>query len=90
MPIYDSLNGQYGEQRMFSDFRAYHDGGDEINDDELAYNSRLIGRSVRNTQWVLIIPGRTLNADPVEGLNRFIDKVSDIKLVFETYGYSGN
>ncbi len=85
MPLYDSLNGQYGEHRMFSDFLASHDGGGD-----LVYNSRLIGRSVRNTQWVLIIPGRTLNADPTEGLDRFIDQVSDIKLVFETYGYSGN
>lgn len=90
VPIYDSLNGVYGEERRFSSFRAYHDGSDAISEDELVYNCRLVGRSVRNTQWVLIIPGRTLNADPVEGLNRFIDQVSDIKLVFETYGYSGN
>jgi hypothetical protein len=39
---------------------------------------------------VLIIPGRTLNNDPDEGLERFIDQVSDIKLVFQTYGHSGN
>ena len=90
IPIYDSLNGVYGEERRFSSFRAYHDGSDEINEDELTYNSRLVGRSVRNTQWVLIIPGRTLNADPEVGLNRFIEQVSDIKLVFETYGYSGS
>jgi len=90
VPVFDSLNGVYGEERRFSSFRAYHDGSDEINDDELIYNSRLVGRSVRNTQWVLIIPGRTLNADPNVGLDRFIDQVSDIKLVFETYGYSGN
>ena len=90
IPVFDNLSGRYGEQRRFSSFRAYHDGSDEVNEDELVYDSRLIGRSVRNTQWVLIIPGRTFNADPVEGLNRFINQVSDIKLVFETYGYSGN
>ena len=90
IPVFDNLSGQYGEQRRFSSFRAYHDGSDSVNEDELVYDSRLIGRSVRNTQWVLIIPGRTLNADPEEGLNRFIDQVSDIKLVFDTYGYSGN
>jgi len=90
VPVFDSLNGVYGEQRRFSSFRAYHDGSDEVNDDELIYNCRLVGRSVRNTQWLLIIPGRTLNADPNVGLDRFIDQVSDIKLVFETYGYSGN
>jgi hypothetical protein len=90
VPIFDSLNGVYGESRRFSSFRAYHDGADEVNDEEMIYNSRLVGRSVRNTQWVLIIPGRTLNSDPEVGLNRFIEQVSDIKLVFDTYGYSGN
>jgi len=90
VPIFDSLNGVYGEQRRFSSFRAYHDGSDAVNNDELIYNSRLVGRSVRNTQWLLIIPGRTLNADPKIGLDRFIDQVSDIKLIFETYGYAGN
>ncbi|WP_372845527.1 hypothetical protein, partial [Pontiella sp.] len=89
-PLSSSLNGRFGEARRFSSFRAYHDGGDLINDDELVYNSRLVGRSVWNTEWVLIIPGITLNADPDEGLRRFIDQVTDIKLVFETYGYSGN
>jgi hypothetical protein len=49
-----------------------------------------VGRSVWNTGWTLIIPGRTLNTDPDEGLDRFIEQVSDIKLVFETYGFSGN
>ena len=93
MAAYDSLNGVYGETRRFSSFRAYYDGEgdeDEVDDEEMIYNSRLVGRSVRNTQWVLIIPGRTLNADPVVGLNRFIEQISDIKLAFETYGYSGN
>ncbi|MCF7847287.1 MAG: hypothetical protein K9M45_00445, partial [Kiritimatiellales bacterium] len=90
VPLYDSLTGQYGEIRRFSGFRAYHDGGDQVDETELVYNNRLVGRSVWNTEWVLIIPGITFNADPEEGLRRFIDQVSDIKLVFDTYGYSGN
>lgn len=53
-------------------------------------NSRLIGRSVWNTKWKLIIPGRTLLNDADEGLERFIDSVTDIKLHLDTYSYSGN
>ena len=53
-------------------------------------NNRLIGRSVWNSQWKLIIPGRTLLNDPNEGLDRFIQTVKDIKLRFVTYSYSGN
>ena len=79
-----------GRPRKFSSFRAYHDGTDAIDDDELVFDNRLVGRSVWNTEWVLIIPGLTLNADPDEGLRRFIQQVSDIKLVFKTYGYRGN
>ncbi len=53
-------------------------------------NNRLIGRSVWNSHWKLVIPGRTLLADPNEGLDRFIRTVKDIKLHFQTYSYSGN
>lgn len=90
IPLLDSLNGRLGDPRKFSMFRAYHDGESDVNDDELVADSRLIGRSIWNTQWMLIIPGRALNADPTVGLERFIDQVSDIKLVFQTYGYSGD
>jgi len=90
VPLLDSLDGRIGLQRRFSSFRAYHDAGDAVNSDELVTDFRLVGRSVWNTGWVLIVPGRMLNADPDEGLNRFIEQVTDIKLVFETYGFSGN
>jgi hypothetical protein len=90
VPLLDSLDGSIGQQRRFSSFRAYHDAGEAVNTDELVNDSRLVGRSVWNTGWTLIIPGRTLNADPDEGLDRFIEQVSDIKLVFLTYGFSGN
>ena len=53
-------------------------------------DSRLIGRSVWNTQWLLIIPGGTLLADPEAGLDEFVDNVTDIKLFFQTHAYSGN
>jgi hypothetical protein len=53
-------------------------------------NSRLIGRSVWNTRWKLVIPGRTLLADPKQGMRVFRDTVTDIKLHLDTYSYSGN
>jgi hypothetical protein len=89
-PLLDSLNGRLGDTRKFSALRAYHDGTSTVNMDELVSDTRLIGRSVWNTEWMLIIPGRMLNTDPDEGLQRFINQVSDVKLVFETYSHSGN
>ena len=53
-------------------------------------NKRLIGRSIWNSQWKLVIPGITLLNDPNQGLDRFINSVRDIKLYFVTYSYSGN
>jgi hypothetical protein len=53
-------------------------------------NRRLIGRSVWNSKWKLVIPGHTLLNNPAEGLNRFIQTVKDIKLHFVTYSYAGN
>jgi hypothetical protein len=60
-----------------------------------------VGRSVWNTNWLLIIPGRTLLADPNEGIERFIHGaltdgkrdnagVKDIKIFFQTYSLSGH
>jgi hypothetical protein len=84
----------YGRPRRFRSFRAYHDGG-SFNPAEVVSETRLIGRSVWNSRWLLIIPGRNLLANPDEGLNLFIhgggdpgDGVSDIKIFFETYAYS--
>lgn len=53
-------------------------------------NRRLIGRSIWNSKWKLVIPGDALLADPDEGLDRLIDTLTDIKLYFLTYSYSGN
>lgn len=53
-------------------------------------NRRLIGRSVWNSRWKLVIPGRTLLHDPDEGLDRFVRTVRDVKLRFVTYSYAGN
>jgi len=53
-------------------------------------NRRLIGRSIWNSQWKLVIPGKELLNDPNLGLSRFINSVKDIKLYFITYSYAGN
>jgi hypothetical protein len=53
-------------------------------------NARLIGRSVWNSQWKIVIPGNTLLNNPNLGIQTFINTVKDIKLHLETYSYSGN
>jgi len=53
-------------------------------------NSRLVGRSVWNSKWKIVIPAYTLLADEQEGLTRFAASVSDIKLFLRTYSNSGN
>jgi len=98
----DVLGGEFFLRRRFASLRAYHDDGFDVS--QMSGNSRLIGRSVWNTQWLLIIPGGTLLADADKGLNQFIhghelapgsgmydeEGVKDIKLFFQTYSYSGN
>jgi hypothetical protein len=87
--------------KRFSSFRAYHDNG-YFSEDEITYNTRLLGRSVWNSRWLLIIPGETFLADSKEGLDTFIhgklipgtqqrdnNGVTDIKLFFQTYAISG-
>jgi len=88
-PMLDSIGGSFVEIRKFSSLRAYHDSGN-FDPSEASTDSRLIGRSVWNTQWMLIIPGGTLLNDKDQGLETFINSVSDIKLFFQTYAYSGN
>jgi len=93
IPMNDSLSEEFGAIRRFSSFRAYPDWEDSSEADAIAAetteDSRLIGRSVWNTQWLLIIPGGTLLHDPYAGLDAFINNVTDIKLFFHTYAYSG-
>jgi predicted outer membrane repeat protein len=102
IPAVDTLHDEMGEVRQHADFKAFHDGG-YLDKSEMVYDTRLIGRSVWNTKWVLVIPGSTLLYDPDEGLDTFIygpeviggagertgRGISDIKLFFETYAYQG-
>ncbi len=89
IPSLDSLNGAMAKIRKFSSFRAYHDAG-YFDASQMSYDSRLVGRSVWNSRWMLIIPGGTFNYDSKEGLETFINTVTDIRLFFETYAISGN
>jgi hypothetical protein len=71
IPPLDSLDGTFWEIRRLSSFRAYHDSGN-LDVEEMTTDSRLVGRSVWNTNWMFIIPGGTLLHDPDEGLDTFI------------------
>lgn len=81
----DSLGGIVDEVRKFSSFRA-----SVVPEDPSLNVTRFVGRSVWNDKWVLIIPGVFMNASGERGVEEFINNVTDIKLSFETYGYSGN
>jgi hypothetical protein len=53
-------------------------------------SSRLVGRSVWNNSWKLVIPAYTLLANEQDALNRFVASVKDIELFIRTYSHSGN
>jgi hypothetical protein len=100
IPINDTLTGELAEIRRFDEFRAYHDSG-SYKEEQTTSDSRLIGRSVWNTRWLLIIPGATLLGNPTEGLETFIygqrkpdgtrdgNGITDIKIYFDTYAHPG-
>ena len=89
--------------RKHPSFRAYYGPeGAQPTDDRLDA-TRLIGRSVWNDQWYLVIPAGSMNADRDKALSVFINgldtngdgkldlkPVSDIKIGFRTYSQSGN
>lgn len=83
-----NLSDQFADWARHSAFRAYPDAGYDPNN--FNPSTRLIGRSVANTRWLLIIPGTYLNGDPNQGISDFVHSVSDIKLYFQTYSASGN
>ena len=90
IPTLNGVDGDFSAIRRHGDFRMYHDDGNpQADDSELILNSRLIGRSVWNSDWLLIIPGANLSADPKTGLTGLAESVSDIKLHFKTYSQQG-
>jgi hypothetical protein len=53
-------------------------------------SSRLVGRSVWNSQWKIVIPAYELLSNETEALNRFVASVKDIQIFLRTYSHSGN
>lgn len=95
----NTLSDTFGAVRRFTRFPAAPGDG-TIRIENMARSSRLIGRSVWNSRWLLIIPAESLLADREEGLRRFIEGrltgderdgfgVSDILVYFTTYAYQG-
>lgn len=88
IPRIDGLAGKMYEVRGHARFRAYPYTAD-FDPSEMVKDTRLIGRSVWNTEWLLVIPGSALLSDPKLGLDRFIEDVTDIYINFDTYAYAG-
>jgi len=101
-PLSDTLSGSLVDIRRYARFRAHH-FSEPFDDTQVIADSRLIGRSVWNSKWVMIIPGGTFLNDPVAGLDTFIhgplipggggerdgQGVDDILIFFKTYAYPG-
>jgi len=98
----DTLDGSRVELRRYPQMRAHH-YAEPFDEAQVTADSRLVGRSVWNRRWLLIIPGGTFLHDPNEGLDTFIhgkklgsgserdgNGVDDIRIFFKTYSYSGN
>jgi hypothetical protein len=92
------MDEQFAALRRYAQMPAYHDGNP--NPVDLDGYRRLIGRSVWNTRWLLIIPAGSLLNDRNEALERFINGrlvggqrnlqgVSDIKVFFKVYSVPG-
>lgn len=103
IPMLDALDGSFGAVRRYNAVDVSHDDPQQLlNTQKVTTDSFLVGRSVANTRWMLIIPGVGLyGSDPNEGLERFINGariggqftgvgVTDIKVYFETVHHSGN
>lgn len=106
LPLY--TDGEFGgvdavtRIRRHPSFRAYYGATGTAPSDAQLDATRLVGRSVWNTRWLLVIPAGTLNADREQALSAFIrgldtDRdgvidvlpVRDIRIGFKTYSNSG-
>ena len=104
MSIYDSYTGSgdpLATIRRYPSLRAFPDS--ITSEDDMISSTRLVGRSVWNTQWLLIIPAGTLHNDRDFALDTLIKGgdlnqdgiwdqigIQDIEIGFETYSNSGN
>lgn len=105
MALYDAFTGNgdpLASIRRYPSLRAYHDQF-SYSDDAMISSTRLVGRSVWNTRWLLIIPAGTFHADRDFALKALIQGadlngdgkldqpgISDIQIGFEVYSNSGN
>ncbi|WP_099019480.1 hypothetical protein [Marinicella litoralis] len=103
LPSVDNQIGDSTQIRRYSQYLAHH-YSEPFDQSQIISSSRLIGRSVWNGKWMMIIPGASFLNDPDDGLDTFINGqlipggggdrdgngVSDIHLFFTTYSYSGN
>jgi hypothetical protein len=92
VPINDTLGNNLAAIRKFDLFlAAISPRPASCPDVGFTGSSRLIGRSVWNTKWMLIIPAGGLGGSTLdEGLRRFVNSVTDIAIEFRTYSYGGN
>ncbi len=88
IPSMDGLNGKLYDIKTHAAMAAFP-YTEDLEIGPATTSSRLIGRSVWNTQWMLVIPGPTLLSDPEVGIDYFLQDVTDILLYFETYSYAG-
>ena len=86
-----TLSEQPWIQRKHQAFRAVNDAAFFYGLQPAEFGSaRLVGRSVWNTQWKIVIPAYGLLNDEQTALTRFAASVQDIKLFLRTYSHSGN
>lgn len=89
--------------RRHPSFRAYFSAAGGAPVDSALDCTRLVGRSVWNTRWLLVIPAGGMNADRDKALSIFVNgsdqdrdgrldltPVRDIRIGFRTYSNSGN
>lgn len=101
IPRVNPLTGisDFGVRRRFRlvdaiDADAF-EGFDPANPSQAGVASDLVGRSVWNSRWTLVIPAGSLLADRQEALRQFVYGadgevgITDIKLGFESYGFAG-
>jgi hypothetical protein len=94
IPI-DGMSEPLDTLRQFDEFQAYPDSG-QWTITQATSSTRLVCRSVWNTRWMLIIPSVSVGSAP-NILQTFINGalgdgngVSDIKLLFQSYAYTGH
>lgn len=86
-----SLNEDLWIRRKHGAFRAVNDPAYFYSSIPAEFtNSRLIGRSVWNSQWKIVIPAYSLLNDEQTALDRFTQSVTDIQLFLRSYSNSGN